>query len=78
MCLGGTDMENNNEIVRKSIRMSQEVANWYEERAKKLGVSQSNLMIMALAEYIKQDKTVDVMSNLKGMIEELSNLSEEK
>lgn len=78
MCLGGADMENDNEIVRKSIRMSQEVANWYEERAKKLGVSQSNLMIMALAEYIKQDKTMDVMSNLKGMMEELSNLSEEK
>lgn len=53
--------------------MSSEVAEWYETRAKELGVSQSNLMVMALSEYIKQDKTIKMMSNLEKMIEKLED-----
>lgn len=64
-------MSNTNKVVRKNIRMSPEVAKWYEERAKELGVSQSNLMVMALSEYIKQDKTIMVMSNLQEVMERL-------
>ena len=66
-------MKSNNELVRKNIRMSPEVAWWYEMRAKELGVSQSNLMVMALSEYIKQDKTIRMMSNLEKMIEKLED-----
>lgn len=66
-------MKSNNELVRKNIRMSPEVAEWYEMRAKELGVSQSNLMVMALSEYIKQDKTIRMMSNLEKMIEKLED-----
>jgi len=64
-------MMNTNKVVRKNIRMSSEVADWYEKRAKELGVSQSNLMVMALSEYIKQDKAVRTMSNLEKIIEKL-------
>ena len=66
-------MKSNNKIVRKNIRMSPEVAGWYEMRAKELGVSQSNLMVMALSEYIKQDKTIRMMSNLEKIIEKLED-----
>ena len=61
------------ELVRKNIRMSPEVAKWYEEKSKELGVSQSNLMVMALSEYIKQDKTIRMMSNLEEMIKKLED-----
>lgn len=64
------------ELVRKNIRMSPEVAKWYEKRAKELGVSQSNLMVMALSEFIKQDKTISIMSNLKEVIEKLENVEQ--
>lgn len=57
-------------IVRKAIRMGEELADWYEERAARLGMSQSNLMIMALAEYVKQDKAVN-------MFDEYSKLKQE-
>lgn len=67
-------MTNKNIVVRKNIRMSPEVAKWYEIKAKELGVSQSNLMVMALSEYIKQDKTIKMMSNLQEIIEKLENL----
>lgn len=66
-------MMNLNKVVRKNIGMSAEVAEWYEKRAKELGVSQSNLMVMALSEYIKQDKTIRMMSNLEKMIEKLED-----
>ncbi len=64
-------------LVRKNIRMSKEVADWYEKKAVQLGVSQTNLMVMALAEYIKQDATVDVMSNLQTIMAQLENVQEE-
>lgn len=64
-------MANTNKVVRKNIRMSPEVAEWYEEKARELGVSQSNLMVMALGEYIKQDKTIKMMSNLQEIIDKL-------
>lgn len=57
--------------------MSKEVADWYEKKAVQLGVSQTNLMVMALAEYIKQDATVDVMSNLQTIMAQLENVQEE-
>ena len=66
------------ELVRKNIRMSPEVAKWYEEKAKELGVSQSNLMVMALSEYIKQDKTIKMMSNLQDIIDKLENAGSQK
>ena len=66
------------ELVRKNIRMSPEVAEWYEEKAKELGVSQSNLMVMALGEYIKQDKTIKMMSNLQEIIEKLEDAGTQK
>ena len=69
-------MANSNKVVRKNIRMSQEVAEWYEKRAKELGVSQSNLMVMALSEYIKQDKTISMISNLKEIMEKLENVEQ--
>jgi len=64
-------MANSNKLVRKNIRMSPEVAKWYEEKSKELGVSQSNLMVMALSEYIKQDKTIKMMSNLQELVNKL-------
>ncbi len=67
-------MANSNKVVRKNIRMSQEVADWYEKRAKELGVSQSNLMVMALSEYIKQDKTIKMMSNFENMLKQLERM----
>ena len=54
--------------------MSPEVAEWYEKKAKELGVSQSNLMVMALSEYIKQDKTIKMMSNIENMIKQLERM----
>lgn len=56
------------ELVRKNIRMSGYIADWYEERARKLGVSQTNLFVMALNEYIKQDQTINMMSNMEYML----------
>lgn len=59
--------------VRKNLTMSNEIATWYEEKAKELGISQSNVMVMALADYIKQEKALDLMSNLEEMMKRLED-----
>ena len=63
--------------VRKNINMSRELASWYEEKAKKLGISHSNLMVMALAEYVKQDKTIDVMANIQKLMNQLEMINDQ-
>ncbi|NMA93016.1 MAG: hypothetical protein GX973_07875 [Firmicutes bacterium] len=58
-------------LVRKNIRMSPEVAKYYEEKAEAMGVSQSALMVVALTDYIKQEKTISMMSNVETMLKQL-------
>lgn len=54
-------------MSRKNIYMSKQIATWYEDKAKELGVSQSNLMTMVLHQYISQQKSVDMGDTLKQL-----------
>lgn len=66
------------QLVRKNIRMSKEVAKYYEDKAALMGVSQSAVMVMALTDYIKQEKTIDMMSNLDYMYKLLDKKDDQK
>ena len=61
-------------LISKHVRMSQEVAEWYENRSKEIGISQTNLMVMALSEYMKQEKTIDVMANVKEFMDKIAEV----
>jgi len=61
-------------LVRKNIRMSPEVAKFYEEKAESMGISQSALMVVALTDYIKQEKTINMMSNIETMLKQLERV----
>jgi len=61
---GGDNMA---ELARKNIRMSVKIAGWYEEKSRELGISQNSLMVMALNEYIKQDRVIDMVELIKKM-----------
>lgn len=54
--------------------MSEEMAEWYESEAKRLGVSQSNLMVFALNSYIKMN---DDMKNIKELYSLLEDVATE-
>lgn len=56
------------ELSRKNMYMSQEVATWYEKESERLGVSQSALMTMVLSQYIDQKKSLDMGDMLKEMM----------
>lgn len=58
-------------LARKNIYMSKEIAQWYEEEAKKMGVSQSNLMTMVLNQYITTQKSMDMGEMLKTLISKI-------
>lgn len=64
-------------LVSKHIRMSQKIAKWYEDKAEDLGVSQTNLMVMALNEYIKQDDVVNMVDYLKVLEKEVQHAKKE-
>lgn len=58
--------------------MSEEVATWYEEKSKEMGVSQSALMTIALKEYIDKERAMSMMDNLKQMIKEVKEIQPKK
>jgi hypothetical protein len=48
-------------LKRKNINMSAELAAWYEEEAKKMGIPHSSLMVLALDQYRLQRESVGAM-----------------
>lgn len=67
-------MEKSRKNVRKNLTMSADLAEWFEKKADKLGVSQSAMMVMALGDYVKQEKAIDMMSNFDYVSEQLDSL----
>lgn len=61
--------------VRKNLTMSPELAKWFEEKAKQLGVSQTAMMTVALGDYMKQEKAMNMMSNFEFVEQQLQELA---
>lgn len=51
-------------LARKNIFMSQQIAKWYEEEAETTGMSQSNLMVMALHTFMTQQQSIKMVDQL--------------
>ena len=56
---------------RKNVTISDELAGWYEDRAKEMGTTQSALMAMALDYYVREEKMINLMSNMQAIAEKL-------
>lgn len=65
------------ETIRKSITLSTKLADWYEVRAKSMGISQSAMMTVALDYYIKQEKAMDVLGDMQEMLKQLEQSKED-
>ena len=65
------------ETIRKSITLSIKLADWYEVRAKSMGISQSAMMTVALDYYIKQEKAMDVLGDMQEMLKQLEQAKED-
>ena len=63
--------------VRKNIKISEETAKWYEDKAKEIGTTQSALMSIALNDYIKQDNALKTMSNIMIEMKRLQDVKDE-
>ena len=59
-------------LVRKNIQMSPDVAEWFENRSKEMGVSQSALMTIALRDYIDKEKAMSMVNTMKDMLKAVS------
>lgn len=57
--------------------MSQEVAEWFENRAKEMGVSQSALMTIALRDYIDKEKAMSMVDTMKGMLNDMKSIQKQ-
>lgn len=55
-------------MPRININVSDEMKQYFEQKSKETGVSQSALMVMAMSEYLDQKK---VMNSMNILLEEL-------
>lgn len=65
------------EIKRKNIQMSLELATWYEDKAREMGISASSLMVMALQQYVDQQRALIFASGLEGFMKQIEKLKTE-
>lgn len=57
--------------LRKNIQMSRQLAQWYEDKAKELGMSQSAIMVIALNEYIRTQEMKPTVVNFQEFVKEI-------
>ena len=55
--------------VRKSIYMSEEIADYFVGQANDLGISESAMMIIALKHYIDYQKSIDMSGTIQHLID---------
>lgn len=60
-------------LVSKHVRMGKVIADWYEQKASEIGIAHTNLMVVALMEFMKQTETIGIFGTLKNKIEEEEN-----
>lgn len=63
-----------NKLTRVTIRVSQKVKSYFEERSAETGVAQSALMLLAMEEYIDQKKAIETTPNLLGGVSDMKEL----
>ena len=65
-------------LVRKNIFMSKEIGDYYEKQAEKTGMSQSNLMVMALHKNMQEQQAVEAMNKYYEMEKRVKKLEQLK
>jgi hypothetical protein len=70
-------MAKNKNLIRKNVYIPEFVNVWLNQEAEKRGLSQSNVISLALQEVMKQEKAIDSISNMDKLIKELKKLKEE-
>lgn len=56
--------------MRVNVNVSDRINDWFEVKAKELGVSKSAMMCMALNEYIDQKEGLSSFSSFKTILEQ--------
>jgi hypothetical protein len=70
-------MASDKNIKRINVRMGQEIADWFENKASELGISTNAYMVMALNEYRKVQVSSDQMPEISAMLKHLGAMSKE-
>lgn len=63
--------------ARKGLRMSPDLASWYEKKALELGITQNALMVMALNEFAKQENALLMVNEIRGLMKNLQDVEKE-
>jgi len=70
-------MSNLKKSVRKQVNMTPEIAQLLSDTSRKIGVSESSLLIMAFKQYVDQQKSIDMMGNMEKMLINLQRIKKE-
>lgn len=64
------------EMVRVNTRISSLLNEWLDNRSEKTGVPKSTLIFLALENYMREVETMDKMSEMKSMFEQMQKQAE--
>lgn len=70
-------MTQKNNTVRKNVYLSQEINDWLVKESEKMGIAQSNLISIAVHQYMKQSQAPDMINDLKKLVEQMEKKTTE-
>lgn len=65
------------EMVRINTRISKSVNDFLDSKSEESGVPKSTLIYLALEQYMTQQKTLEVLPQMQGWIEQLERLKQD-
>ena len=65
-------------LVREHVTMSAEVAKWFADKAESMGMTQSGLMLMAMATWMDQQKGLAMGNDLQTMLAHVEYMRNEQ
>lgn len=65
-------------LVRKNTQVPKYVAEWLESRSEETGLSQSSIMLLAITQYMDQQKSLEMSGTFNEMKEFMKEVSEQK
>jgi predicted DNA-binding protein len=61
--------------IKMSIQMEEEMKDYLEDQAERLGVSQSGFINMCIANYREQRESIQAMNNMKVLANQIEELN---
>lgn len=65
-------------LVRKTLYLTEQYSQWLEQEAEQTGLSQSNILTIALQQYVKQAELPNMIKDIQELAAKMEKIEEQE